>query len=159
MSNFRLVPLPSALTDQARDTLRSPQYGHPAHRETASGTGPCRSCLAPFDVGVDERLLFTYDPFADLDDLPLPGPIFIHAQRCVPHDGAGFPESLGAMPLVAETYRAGRPAAAHTPLTRGSEASDIAALLDDACVQWLHLRHAIAGCFVARVDRISSNPS
>lgn len=153
MPAIRVHALSPVLADLARTSMKSPQYGHPAHREVASGTGPCRSCLAPFTVGADERLLFTYDPFEGLDPLPLPGPVFIHATPCVPHDGLGFPEQLGAIPLVAEAYLVGRTCSARVRLALGMEAATLAALLDDREVQYLHLRHAEAGCYVARVER------
>ena len=49
---FRIAGIPSDLAAEVRQTLRSPQYGHPAHRETATGYGPCRLCLRTFEVGV-----------------------------------------------------------------------------------------------------------
>jgi hypothetical protein len=72
MTGFRTIPIDPTICDQARRTLKSPQYGHPVHVETAAGYGPCRSCLKQFRVGEDERLLFTYDPFAGLDAYPSP---------------------------------------------------------------------------------------
>ena len=53
-------------------------------RYAAAGYGPCRLCLDTFRVGADERLLFTYDPFAGLDPYPAPVPIFVHADGCAP---------------------------------------------------------------------------
>jgi len=38
-----------------------------------------------------ERLLFTYNPFADLDPYPSPGPVFVHAAGCAPF---GAPEGI-----------------------------------------------------------------
>jgi hypothetical protein len=75
MIPFRVVGIPEELAQQARTEMRSPQYGHPAHAEVAKGYGPCRSCLDRFQTGEDERLLFTYNPFAGLDPYPSPGPI------------------------------------------------------------------------------------
>jgi hypothetical protein len=79
---FRTVPIPAALAHAARETRRSPQYGHPAHRERAAGYGPCRLCLETFRVGEEDRLLFTYNPFDGLDPYPSPGPVFVHADGC-----------------------------------------------------------------------------
>ena len=67
MTRFRTIPIPASLAEAARIDARSPQYGHPAHRELAKGTGPCRLCLQTFRVGEEHRLLFTYDPVAGLD--------------------------------------------------------------------------------------------
>lgn len=38
---FRVAGIPASLAAEVRQTQRSPQYGHPAYRETATGYGPC----------------------------------------------------------------------------------------------------------------------
>lgn len=86
MLDFTVLPIPSEICEQVRQSLKSPQYGHPAHAEPAAGYGPCRSCLRKFCVGSDRRLLFTYNPFAEIDSYPSPGPIFIHENTCKPFD-------------------------------------------------------------------------
>ena len=84
--------------------MKSPQYGHPIHAEMATGYGPCRLCLQAFEVGTDERLLFTYQPFTDPAALPAPGPVFIHRARCERYDGPELPEALRPLPLALEGY-------------------------------------------------------
>ncbi|HXG70076.1 MAG TPA: DUF1203 domain-containing protein [Gemmatimonadaceae bacterium] len=107
--NMRNVAIPTAVADTVRTTARSPRYGHPAHTETATGYGPCRHCLRYFVVGREQRILFTYDPFAGIEPLPLPGPIFIHAESCARYDErGGFPVDLCAHPLTLAGYSAGR---------------------------------------------------
>lgn len=51
MPDFRFLGLPTDHADAVRKTRRAPDYGHPAHRETATGYGPCRHCLRTFRVG------------------------------------------------------------------------------------------------------------
>ena len=153
MAVFDVHPLRDDIAQVVRTELRSPQFGHPAHRELATGTGPCRVCLAPFVIGSDERLLFTYDPFDGFDPVPLPGPVFIHALACTPHATGGFPPQLAGVPLMAEAYRTARECSARVRLTAGGEASVLEMLLDDPTVEYVHLRHAEAGCYVARVSR------
>lgn len=159
MHAIKVHAISPELAELARMTSRSPQYGHPAHREVATGTGPCRLCLATFAIGADERLLFTYNPFEGLDNVPLPGPVFVHADGCAPHEGIGFPEQLSAIPLIAEAYRAGRECTARVPLDGTEREQAVAALLEDDTVQYLHLRHATAGCYIARVERADSRSS
>lgn len=77
MTPYRIVALPTATAERVRTTGRSPGYGHPAHSEVATGYGPCRHCLRTFRVGEERRTLFTHDPFHGLEELPLPGPVFI----------------------------------------------------------------------------------
>jgi hypothetical protein len=109
MSAFRVVAISTAITERVRATLRAPGYGHPAHRELATGYGPCRHCLRSFAVGQEERILFTYDPFRELNVPPLPGPIFVHAEECPRYaEDAGFPGDLRAHALTLDVYGARR---------------------------------------------------
>jgi hypothetical protein len=66
MSNLRMISIPMKVADLVRTTMKSPGYGHPAHKEIAGGYGPCRLCLRTFRVEHEERLLFTYDPFHEV---------------------------------------------------------------------------------------------
>jgi hypothetical protein len=133
--------------------MKSPQYGHPAHVETATGYGPCRLCLETFEVGRDERLLFTYQPFTDPGALPAPGPVFIHRAGCVRYDGPELPAALRPLPLALEGYGANGELA----IQRRVGTSPFEAVLQDVFespeVQYAHLRNAEAGCFIARIDR------
>ena len=104
---FRVAGIPGSLAAEVRRTLRSPQYGHPAHRETATGYGPCRLCLRTFVEGVEERILFTYQPFSDPGSVPAPGPVFIHAGPCDRYEAPVFPPDLRRLPLLLEAYEAG----------------------------------------------------
>src|ERR1700730_18505282 len=100
---FHVLPIDQSISNQVRASHRSPQYGHPAHAEVATGYGPCRSCLNVFRTGEDRRLLFTYDPFARLDADPSPGPIFIHENEWPAYDQRSiFPAALRTLPLTLE---------------------------------------------------------
>ena len=150
---FTVRGIPQQVADEVRRTRRSPGYGHPAHLEVATGSGPCRCCLEPFVEGRDERLLFTWRPEGDASSLMAPGPVFIHARHCTAYDAAGFPEALRALPLAFEARGthsrvAGLSSDAHRPAE-----AHIEGLLADHANQWLHLRHAQAGCFIARIER------
>jgi uncharacterized protein DUF1203 len=149
--DYTIRGIPQAVADEARCTRRAPGYGHPVHHEIASGTGPCRCCLRPFTPGIDERLLFTYRPAGDGSSLMAPGPIYIHAGHCESYEGAEFPVELRALPLA---FEARAPESRVVGLTRadGAEAQ-IAHLFGNRDTHWLHVRHAEAGCFIARVDR------
>lgn len=154
MIGFRVVPIPAALTDAARSTLTSPQYGHPAHVEVAAGYGPCRSCLRQFRTGEERRILFTYNPFDGLDAYPSPGPVFIHAEACASFFGASrFPEELRNLPLTLEAYGKERwMVARERPEDHEIERS-IEKLLNTAGTEYIHVRNTEAGCFIARIER------
>jgi hypothetical protein len=153
MSLFRFQGIPDALAAEVRTTLRSPQYGHPAHRELAQGYGPCRVCLRTFAVGEDERILFTYQPFREPGSLPAPGPVFIHARECARYDAAELPPDFRSLPLVFEAYRAGGDLLAQERV--GDRLADevLAKIYGATGADYLHIRNGEAGCFMARVDR------
>ena len=153
MAGFRFFGIPNDLATEARRTMRSPQYGHPAHREMAEGYGPCRVCLRTFAVGKEERILFTYQPFGDPGSLPAPGPIFVHADSCQPYDAAELPPDLRALPLVLEGYRAGGRLVAQERV--GSQVAEVvlARIFQEAGADYVHLRNGDADCFMAKVER------
>lgn len=152
---FIVLPITRDIATQVRASRRAPRYGHPVHQEVATGTGPCRECLSSFAVGVDERLLFTHSPFDGVTMLSQPGPVFIHAAACPRHEGAGYPEGLAGIPMVAQAYREDGSVGPPILLRAGAEANALTALLEAPAVGFVHLRHAEAGCFIARVERVA----
>jgi hypothetical protein len=155
MIRFRAIPISSAIARTARRDARSPQYGHPAHVERATGYGPCRLCLDTFRVGEEDRLLFTYNPFAELDASPSPGPIFVHANGCNPYSAPeGFPVTLRHLPLTLEAYAAGRWLVAREEVVQGDVEGAVARLFAHQAVLYLHVRNTEAGCYIARLERV-----
>ncbi|HEU5135519.1 MAG TPA: DUF1203 domain-containing protein [Steroidobacteraceae bacterium] len=145
--------IPQDVADEVRRTRLSPGYGHPAHLEIAGGTGPCRCCLRPFVPGKDRRLLFTYRPHADSASLMAPGPVFIHAEHCDAFSGEGFPEGLRTLPLAFEARASGSRVIELSVRHDVPAEAQMNVLFQELSAQWLHLRHAEAGCYIARVDR------
>jgi hypothetical protein len=153
---FKVRGIPQQVADEVRRTRLSPGYGHPAHLEVAGGAGPCRCCLRPFVPGRDLRLLFTYRPAGDIaggGSLMAPGPVFIHAEHCDAYEDDGFPDALRDLPLAFEARTSG------SRVPEVSVRADVPAeaqikVLFEHFAQWLHLRHAEAGCFIARIDRL-----
>lgn len=157
--NFQVLGLSDQVTSEVRETLRAPEYGHPAVCETARGTGPCRACLDTFRVGEEERLLFTHRPPGEAGTLGAPGPVFIHAHSCAQYRGAGFPPGLRALPLFIEARASENRILATRRATGAGIESALEELLMDERVDYLHLRHGEAGCFIARVDRVGPGGS
>ena len=150
---FKVRGVPQSIADEVRRTRVSPGYGHPVHEELATGTGPCRCCLRPFEPGRDRRVLFTYRPAGDESSLMAPGPVFIHAEPCDAYAGEGFPPGLRALPLAFEA-RSPQSRVTHLTIDPGTPPEKhIDRLLGTVGNEWLHVRHAHAGCFIARVDR------
>lgn len=150
---FRVISLSPEIAAAVRRERRSPRHGHPVFAEVAPGTGPCRSCLDLFDVGVEERLLFTYAPESGVESVAAPGPVVIHSAECERFTGDGFPPGLRKLPIVVEgRTRDGR--VLRADLTPGAKADAlIEACLADPTVDFIFLRHGEAGCHIARVER------
>ena len=85
--------------------------------------------------------------------LSAPGPVLIHAEACERYDGLELPGDFRALPMVVEGYAKGgwimrQQAVGDAPLER-----TIAEISDTPGVDFVHLRNAEAGCFIARVER------
>ena len=119
---------------------------------------PCRLCLNTFRVGEEERLLFTYNPFAGIDPYPAPGPIFVHAAGCEPYAAPqGFPDSLRTLRLVLEAYGAGRWLVTREHVTDGDVEGAAKRLFSHPAVSYVHVRNAEAGCYIARLERVAAD--
>ena len=155
---LRTIAIPTSTAESVRATLVSPDYGHPAHVEVANGYGPCRHCLRTFRVGEEKRILFTYDAFAGVEDLPLPGPVFIHAESCerYPEDG-GFPEDLRPHALTLNAYARGRLLRAQEYVTDHDIEAAIGRLLAHPETDYIHVHDTEAGCYDLRIERAAAN--
>ena len=151
---FSIRAIPDEISAAARNTRKSPQYGHPAHAEVAGGTGPCRQCLCTFDVGKENRILFTYNPFDGLDPYPSPGPIFVHETPCATYSPQDkFPDTLRSLPLVFEGYVSDRCVTVREKVNDGAAETAITRIFDQPEVEYIHVRHGEAGCFIAHINR------
>ncbi len=153
MRDFRYTGITATLAEEVRRTQRSPQYGHPVHRERADGYGPCRLCLRTFAIGAEDRLLFTYQPFFEPGSLPAPGPVFIHAEPCERFSGSALPPDFRALPLVIEGFRPGGMLAIQARVTDEPPEVVVARVFAEPGVRYAHIRNGEAGCFMARIDR------
>lgn len=157
ISAHRTIAIPTSVAESVRATLASPRYGHPAHTAVATGYGPCRHCLRTFRIGEERRILFTYDPFDGLEPLPLPGPIFVHAEPCERHpEDGGFPEGLRAHPLTLNGYGRGRRLMAQEYVDDGGVEATIERLLARHDVDYIHVRDSEAGCYDLRIERMGA---
>lgn len=158
MCQFRVLGIPDAVANEVRQTMHAPSYGHPAHRELARGSGPCRLCLRTFVVGKDERILFTYQPFQDPESLPAPGPVFIHAEPCDRYDALQLPPDFQVLPLVFDAYRLGGRLLTQERVGDRVAEEVLARLFEREVPDYVHIRNGEAGCFMARVERRLPHP-
>jgi uncharacterized protein DUF1203 len=100
--------------------------------------------------------LFTYNPFADLDSYPCPGPIFVHEPPCFTFQGDGvFPEELSELPLTFEGYGQARWLVARERPTAGNLDEAIERLFANPGIEYIHIRNTEAGCFIARIEKLN----
>jgi hypothetical protein len=151
---FRIVPLAMATAAGVRATLRTPGWGYPASVEVATGYGPCRTCLRMFAIGVERRIFFTHDEFADREPYPLPGPVYIHQEACEAYVETGvFPEALRPLALTFNGYATGRELRGQVRVQNGDAEAAIVGLFSDPAVAYIHVRNTEVGCFLLGVDR------
>jgi hypothetical protein len=121
--------------------------------EKLTEAAPCRHCLRLIAPG-DHAILFTHDRFANVESLPLPGPVYIHADNCdrYPED-AGFPDELRASPRTLEAYSHGRRLIAQEYVTDGKMEPAIEKLFAQPEVDYIQVCSTTAGCFTSRIER------
>jgi len=154
MNSFQVVAIPTEIAEQVRNTGKSPNYGFPAHREVAAGRAPCRHCLKLIEHGQEELLLFTYDPFRELGEPPLPGPVYIHVKECPRHSGGNaIPEEYQERLLTLEGYGENRAVLKEVRVSDGGEQAAAEQLFREPSIRYVHVRSTEAGCFLFRLER------
>ena len=93
-----------------------------------------------------------------MDPLPLPGPVFIHADRCerYPEEG-GFPQDLVPHALTFNAYARGRKLRAQEYVAEGEAERAIERLLTREDVDYIHVRDTEAGCFDFAIVRTAQD--
>ncbi len=158
MPDFTIVPIDAATCRHVRERRTDPIYGYDydvaASIAGPEGYGPCRCCLRRFAPG-ERRLLFLHNPFGnELGDFA--GPVFIHEEACIPFAGGGeLPDEIASLPLFLRSYDRDGHFVEHADVARESLHASIARLLEDS--HEVHVRNAVARCYVAKALRIASD--
>jgi Protein of unknown function (DUF1203) len=152
MSPIRVVAIPTELADSVRATQKDPHYGFPAYTTVASEGAPCRHCLRR--IGASEKaILFTYDAFEGQEKLPLPGPVYIHAEACERYrENAGFPLEVGNQRTL-NAYARGRRLIAQEYVDGSDANATIERIFARPDVDYIHVRSTEAGCYSFRIER------
>lgn len=159
MRNFKIVPLSAELANRIKAT-RKDDFGHEVLEQVATGRGPCRVSLAPFDVGKDVRLLFSHSPFEVDNAFNQPGPVFIHKKDVEPYaDIYRFPPEIKAnkesFPLTLIGYSREQQMV-FTQLVGDADVDDLIEEIfhHHPRIHYLHARNAEAGCHICTIERL-----
>jgi len=157
MIPMRVVAISTEVAESVRKTMKDPRFGFPASTSVAEGDAPCRHCLRFISAGM-KQTLFTYDAFEGQEKLPLPGPVYVHAEACerYPEDG-GFPAALRGSPRTLNAYGRGRRLVAQAYVEGGNVDATIERLLERGDVDYIHVRSTTAGCYTFRVEKLVSD--
>ena len=154
MQPIRIVAIPTEIAEAVRTTMRAPGYGFPVHEEAGTDDAPCRHCLRLITAGKERRILFTYDRFSGVEELPQPGPVYIHVQACSRYaEDDGFPEELRSSPRTVEGYARGRRMVGQEYVADGKFEAAIQMLFSRPEVEYLQVHSTTAGCFTFRIER------
>jgi hypothetical protein len=156
MSAYRVIAIPTNVAEEVRISHNSPRYGHPTSSKIATGYGPCRHCLRTFHVGKESRTLFTLNPFDGIEEVPLPGPVFIHTESCerYPENG-GYPVDLLEHAAVLSGYAKGQRLVEKIYADNGEQVAAVNQLFGRSDIDYIEVRDKIAGCFDFRIERIA----
>lgn len=159
MKNFKIVPLSLEYAKNIKATQKD-NFGHSVITQVATGFGPCRVSLKPFEVGVDERLLFSHSPFEIDNAFNQPGPVFIHKKEVAPYsDIYNFPKEIKAdkvnFPLSLIGYDKDQ-RMVFTKLVGDADVDDLIAetFENNPAIEYLHARNAEACCFICKIERV-----
>jgi hypothetical protein len=154
MNSIRVVAISTYLADAIRKNPNDPQFGFPVHTEPAAEGLPCRHCLDWIAQGRERAALFTLDPFAETEKLPLPGPVYIHADGCERYvETAGIPMRLMSSPRTLNAYARGRRLLAQEYVGPHDAQATINNLFLRPEVDYIHVRSTTAGCYTFRLER------
>lgn len=136
-------------------------HGHEVIEQLATGLGPCRVSLKPFNKGVDRRLLFTHSPFEMKNPYNQPGPVFINHEEVEEYiDVYRFPPEIKANKQSFPLTLIGYSAEQFMICTRLVGDADVEELIADIFdnlpeVAYLHVRNAQACCYICKVERVN----
>jgi hypothetical protein len=159
MKKFKIVPLSKDYAAKIKAAGKD-EFGHPVIEQLATGSGPCRVSLKPFEKGVDIRLLISHSPF-DIDNAyNQPGPVFINKEEVEAYsDVYRFPPVIKANKKGFPLSLVGYSKAQLMVFTRLVGEDDVDELIPEIFeqhseIEYLHARNAQACCYICKIERV-----
>jgi Protein of unknown function (DUF1203) len=159
MKKFKIIPLSKEFATKIRETYID-NFGNQVYEQLASGKGPCRISLKPFNVGEDIRLVFAHSPFSENNAFNQSGPIFIHKNEVEQYsDIYNFPPEIKADKVNFPLSLIGYSKEQKMIFTKLVGDNDIDLLIPEIFeteidVEYLHTRNSEACCFICKIERI-----
>ena len=159
MNKFKIVPLSKDYAAKIRATGKD-ELGHPVIEQLATGLGPCRVSLKPFEKGVDTRLLISHSPFEVDNAYNQPGPVFINKEEVEAYsDVYHFPPEIKANKKSFPLSLVGYSKAQLMVFTRLVGDDDVDELIPEIFeqhseIEYLHARNAQACCYICKIERV-----
>lgn len=159
MNKFKIVPISREHAQNVRATMQD-DFGHQLIDSVATGSGPCRVSLKPFEKGVDRRILLTHSPFELDNAYNQPGPVFINSEDVEEYtDIYRFPPEIKANKKSFPITLIGYNSEQQMIFTRIVGDDDIDELINEAfdqyaAIAYLHARNAQACCFICKIERM-----
>ncbi|MGC4035458.1 MAG: DUF1203 domain-containing protein [Chitinophagaceae bacterium] len=162
MKKFKIVPVSEMYAEKIRETGID-NFGNEVVSQVATGKGPCRVSLKPFEKGKDERFLISHSPFAIDNAYNQPGPIFINKKPVEAYkDVYRFPPEIKAdkksFPLSLIGYNAEQ----FMVFTQLVGDKDVDLLIEEIFdthpeVDYLHARNSQACCFICKIEKVKDS--
>ena len=159
MNKFKIVPLSKQYAANIRSTMKD-DFNHDVLEQVATGKGPCRVSLQPFEPGKDRRLVLTHSPFLTDNPYNQPGPVFINQHEVEEYaDIHHFPPAIKAdrinFPLSLIGYDANQ-LMVYARLVGDKDVDELINRIFDKHpeVEFLHARNAAACCFICKIERL-----
>ena len=160
MNTFKIIPLSAEYARKIRSS-RKDEYNHEIVEQLATGLGPCRVSLQPFQLGKDIRILFSHSPFEIDNVYNQSGPVFIQKEEVEPYkDVHVFPPAIKAnkesFPITLIGYNTSQ-MMVFTELVGDRDIDELIAeiFLHHPEVDFLHARNSKAACFICKIERVN----
>jgi len=158
MKQFKIVPLSNEYAKKIKENDKD-DFGNKVIEQIATGKGPCRVSLKPFNVGHDVRLLISHSPFAVDNAFNQPGPVFIHKKEVEAYsDIHRFPPEIKADKESFHLTLIGYSKEQMMTFTQLVGDGDVDLLIpkifeERPDIEYLHARSAEACCFICKIER------
>ena len=158
MRKFKIVPFSKEYGAKIKKNGVD-DFGNAVLEMLATGYGPCRISLKPFNPQVDTRLLFSHSPFEIDNAFNQCGPVFIQKEDVKSYaDVHRFPPEIKADKINFPLSLIGYSYDQRMVFTQLVGDNDVDTLIGDVFdahteVAYLHARNAEACCFICKIER------